>query len=94
MTEHFVQGTEPTTDDRNFYTSCGIQLRAPFADWQKDYNTWASGAVSGRFSYNRFNWTICGFTPKPSESPSPSPGANPTQPPGRPTPTPKPTRKP
>ena len=33
-TEQYVQGTEPTTDDRNFYTSCGINLRAPFADWQ------------------------------------------------------------
>src|SRR5439155_428646 len=51
FTEHFVQGTEPTTDDRNFYTSCGIRLVAPFADWQGAYNAWASGAVSGRFSY-------------------------------------------
>src|SRR5216117_3103011 len=96
-TEHFVQGTEPTTDDRNFYTSCGIRLVAPFADWQGAYNAWASGAVSGRFSYGRFFWTICGFVPKPSESPSPSPGGPtgppnatqppfPTQPP-RPTPT-------
>jgi membrane peptidoglycan carboxypeptidase len=98
FTEHYVQGTEPTTDDRAFYTSCGIQMRAPFADWQSAYNSWASGAVSGKYSYGRFNWTICGFAPKPSESPSPSPGSstqpNPTQPPGRPTPTPRPTRKP
>src|SRR5438270_2091983 len=35
FTEHFVQGTEPTTDDRTFYTSCGINLRAPFFDWQR-----------------------------------------------------------
>ena len=93
FTEHFVQGTEPTTDDRGFYTSCGIQLRAPFADWQRDYATWAQGAVSGSFSYGRFNWTICGFTASPSPSPSPSGPPGFTQPP-RPTPTPRPTRKP
>jgi membrane peptidoglycan carboxypeptidase len=100
-TEQYVQGTEPTTDDRNFYTSCGINLRAPFLDWQADYNRWASGAVSGAYSYNRFSWRICGFAPKPIEPPSPSPGASggptATQPPGRtnpPQPTPKPTKKP
>ena len=97
-TEQYVQGTEPTTDDRNFYTSCGINLRAPFLDWQADYNRWASGAVSGAYSYNRFSWRICGFAPKPIESPSPSPGSstqpNPSQPPGRSTPTPRPSRKP
>src|SRR5438034_3189453 len=100
FTEHFVQGTEPTTDDRGFYTSCGIRMVAPFADWQGAYNGWASGAVSGRFSYGLFFWTICGFVPKPSESPSPSPGGptgppNATQPPF-PTqpPRPTPTRKP
>jgi membrane peptidoglycan carboxypeptidase len=100
-TEQYVQGTEPTTDDRTFYTSCGIQLRAPFFDWQSAYNSWASGAVSGKYSYGRFSWTICGFAPKPSESPSPSPGSSgpptSTQPPGRtspPQPTPRPTKKP
>jgi membrane peptidoglycan carboxypeptidase len=100
-TEQYVQGTEPTTDDRNFYTSCGINLRAPFADWQGAYNTWAAGAVSGKYSYGRFNWVICGFTPQPSESPSPSPGSSGppgfTQPPGRttpPQPTPRPSKKP
>ena len=100
FTEHYVQGTEPTSDDRAFYTSCGINLRAPFADWQRDYNNWASGAVSGKFSYGRFNWQICGFAPKPSESPSPSPGGSgppgvtppPRTPP--PQPTPRPTKKP
>jgi len=100
FTEHYVQGTEPTTDDRNFYTSCGIRMIAPFSDWQRDYNAWASGAVSGRFSYGRFFWTICGFVPvAPSASPSGSPGASPqpSAPPGRtPSPTlpPRPTRKP
>jgi hypothetical protein len=97
-TEQYVQGTEPTTDDRNFYTSCGINLRAPFADWQADYNKWATGAVSGSYSYGRFSWRICGFAPKPSESPSPSPGGpGVTPPPGRtnpPPPTPKPTKRP
>src|SRR2546430_1710496 len=102
FTEHYVQGTQPTTDDRNFYTSCGINLRAPFLDWQAHHNPWAAGAVSGAYSYNgRFSWRICGFAPKPSESPSPSPGSSgppfATQPPGRtspPQPTPRPSRKP
>jgi membrane carboxypeptidase/penicillin-binding protein len=96
MTEHYVQGTEPTTDDRTFYTSCGINLRAPFSDWQRDYNAWAQGAVSGTYSYNgRFSWQICGFVPKPSESPSPSPGASgPPTLPGQPTPPPGRTHKP
>src|SRR5438477_4562340 len=98
-TEHYVQGTEPTTDDRTFYTSCGINLRAPFLDWQRDYNAWASGAVSGAYSYGRFSWQICGFAPKPSAPPSPSPGSRgpptSTQPPGpQPTPPPTRTRKP
>src|SRR5438477_1207143 len=98
-TEHYVQGTEPTADDRTFYTSCGINLRAPFADWQRDYNAWASGAVSGAYSYGRFSWQICGFAPKPSAPPSPSPGSSgpptSTQPPGpQPTPPPTRTRKP
>ena len=97
-TEHYVQGTEPTTDDRTFYTSCGINLRAPFLDWQRDYNAWASGAVSGAYSYGRFSWQICGFAPKPI-APSPSPGSSgpptSTQPPGpQPTPPPTRTRKP
>src|SRR5438132_4264873 len=100
-TEHYVQGTEPTTDDRTFYTSCGINLRAPFLDWQRDYNAWAAGAVSGAYSYGRFSWQICGFAPRPI-APSPSPGSSgapSTQPPGQtspplPTPQPKPSRKP
>jgi 1A family penicillin-binding protein len=93
--EHFVQGTEPKKNDADFYTSCGINLRAPFPDWQKDYNTWAARAVSGGFSYGRFSWQICGFAPKPSDSPSPSGSANPSGQPGqtpRPVPTPQPTR--
>src|SRR2546427_197972 len=97
FTEHFVQGTEPTSDDRTFYTSCGINLRAPFFDWQRDYNAWAQGAVSGAYSYNgRFSWRICGFAPKPSESPSPSPGQSgqPVTPQPQPTPPPARTRKP
>src|SRR5438477_4239619 len=98
-TEHYVQGTEPTTDDRTFYTSCGINLRAPFLDWQRDYNAWASGAVSGAYSFGRLCLQICGFAPKPSAPPSPSPGSRgpptSTQPPGpQPTPPPTRTRKP
>jgi len=99
FTEHYVEGTEPKTNDADFYTSCGIRLVAPFSDWQPYYNSWAAGAVSGSYSYGRFSWTICGFAPKPSASPSggPSvPGATPP-PVGRtpiPTPQPKPTKRP
>jgi len=100
FTEHYVEGTEPKTNDADFYTSCGIRLVAPFSDWQPYYNSWASGAVSGSYSYGRFSWTICGFAPKPSASPSglPTPPGGATPPPvGRtpiPTPLPKPTKKP
>jgi len=99
FTEHYVEGTEPKTNDSDFYTSCGIRLVAPFSDWQPYYNDWASKAVSGVYSYGRFSWNICGFAPKPSASPSggPSnPGATPP-PVGRtpiPTTQPKPTKKP
>jgi membrane peptidoglycan carboxypeptidase len=101
--ENFIAGTEPKKTDADFYTSCGINLRAPFADWQADYNKWAAGAVSGAYSYGRFSWSICGFAPKPSEAPSASPGASggtgPSGPPSggttpRPQPTPQPTKKP
>jgi membrane peptidoglycan carboxypeptidase len=95
FTEHYVEGTEPKTNDSDFYTSCGIRLVAPFADWQPYYNSWAAGAVSGAYSYGRFSWNICGFAPKPSASPSVGP--NPTPPPNRtraPTQQPKPTKRP
>ncbi|HEV8656623.1 MAG TPA: transglycosylase domain-containing protein [Candidatus Limnocylindria bacterium] len=95
--EHYVEGTEPKTNDADFYTSCGIRLIAPFADWQPYYNSWASGAVSGTYSYGRFSWNICGFAPKPSTSPSANPSALPrpsATPPPRPLPTPKPTKRP
>jgi membrane peptidoglycan carboxypeptidase len=91
--ENFVVGTEPKKNDTDFYTGCGINLRAPFADWQPYYNQWASGAVSGAYSYGRFSWNICGFAPKPI-TPSASPGASPTGGPGQsgpPAPTPRPT---
>ena len=100
FTEHYVAGTEPTANDSDFYTSCGIRLIAPFADWQGSYNAWASGAVSGAYSYGRFSWSICGFAPRPvtpsgspSGSPSPSGGPQATPPP-QPTRQPPPTRKP
>jgi membrane peptidoglycan carboxypeptidase len=94
FTEHYVEGTEPKTNDAGFYTSCGIALQAPFGDWQGAYNAWAQGAVDGKFSYGRFNWTICGYDAKPSGSPSPGPSpTGPTITP-RPTPTPRPTKKP
>jgi membrane peptidoglycan carboxypeptidase len=91
FTEHYVEGTEPKTNDAAFYTSCGINLRAPFADWQNDYNTWAQGAVDGKFDYGRFHWQICGFDAKPSGSPSAAP--SPGRPTPRPTPTPTPTKR-
>src|SRR2546430_257016 len=46
FTEHYVEGTEPKTNDADFYQACGIRLIAPFADWQPYYNSWAAGAVS------------------------------------------------
>src|SRR5438067_1462527 len=99
FTEHYVAGTEPTTNDSDFYTSYGIRLIAPFADWQSSYNAWASGAVSGAYSYGRFYWSICGFAPRPV-APSALPGASggpspgPSGAPPRPTEPPKPTRRP
>jgi membrane peptidoglycan carboxypeptidase len=101
--ENFIAGTEPKKNDSDFYTSCGINLRAPFPDWQKDYNAWAAGAVSGAYSYGRFSWQICGFAPKPSVDPnasgSPGPsgsgGPRPSAtPPPAPTQPPRPTKKP
>jgi membrane peptidoglycan carboxypeptidase len=91
MTEKFVDGTQPTTDDRAFYTSCGIQLRAPFPEWQADYTKWAASAAAGGQGWGRYSYTICGFA-KPSASPSPTAQPSPTRTP-RPTPTPRPTRK-
>ena len=70
MVEKFVEGTQPTGDDRAFYTSCGIQLRAPFADWQKDYDRWAASAAAGGQGYGRYSWTICGFS-RPTATPAP-----------------------
>src|SRR6185436_1442994 len=81
MTEKFVEGTQPVTDDRAFYTSCGIQLRAPFPELQTDFNKWAASAAAGGQGYGRYSWTICGFA-KPSASRT-----------AKPTPTPRPTRK-
>lgn len=92
--EHFVAGTQPKTNDLDFYTACGINLKAPFPDWQKDYDIWAAQAVAGEHSYGRFTWRICGFAPKPSPSASPSPSGGPSQPPPQASVTPKPTKRP
>jgi len=97
--EHYVRGTEPKKNDADFYTSCGINLRAPFADWQPYFDRWAANA--GAYSYGRFSWSICGFAPKasPSGSGGPSPSGGPSQQPStapKPTvtPVPPPTKKP
>jgi len=82
MIEKYVDGTQPVTDDRAFYTSCGIQLRAPFADLQRDYDRWAAVAASGGHTYGRYSWTICGFA---KASPSPTSQPSPGQPTLRPT---------
>jgi membrane peptidoglycan carboxypeptidase len=92
MVEHFVDGTQPTTDDRAFYQSCGIKLVAPFADWQKDYDRWATVAASGGHNYGRYNWKICGFAGT-SASPTTAPGTTPRLITPRPTPTPRPTKR-
>ncbi len=101
MNENYVEGTEPKTNGSSFYTSCGIRLVAPFADWQAPYNAWAAGAVSGQYSYGRFSWNICGFAPKPSDPPGVGVPPGTTSPPGGRTPIPtqqpprpNPTKKP
>ncbi len=104
FTEHFVQGTEPTTDDRDIYTSCGLRIKAQFPDWQKDADRWASEAARGQHSYGRFFWSLCGFAPIATFRPAPPPAATqaptprspapPTAPPATPAPTPGPTKKP
>jgi len=103
-TEQFVQGTEPTTDDRDIYTSCGYRLTTPFPDWQKDIDRWGREAAGGQRSYGRFNWVLCGYAPvRPSGAPatsgSPGPSSSPpvnptTAPPPAPTPVPTPPKKP
>jgi len=99
-----VQGTEPTTDDRDIYTSCGYRLTTPFPDWQKDIDRWGREAAGGQRSYGRFNWVLCGYAPvRPSGAPatsgSPGPSSSPpvnptTAPPPAPTPVPTPPKKP
>jgi membrane peptidoglycan carboxypeptidase len=103
--EKFASGWEPTRDDRDFYTSCGIRLVSPVPEWQVYVNRWAQEAANGSHSYGRFFWTICGFVPKPSDSPSGSPGPSSSPGPGqsappsftplpRPSTPPPPTKKP
>src|SRR5213592_3328689 len=80
MVEHYLDGTQPTSDDRAFYQSCGIKLVAPFADWQKDYDRWASAAAAGAHNYGRYTWKICGFagaSPSPTTAPAPTPRPTP-----------------
>jgi len=102
-TEQYVQGTEPTSDDRDVYLPGGCyRIAIPFADWAPDIAKWAGAANAGTYNYGRFNWNICGYPAKPSGSPSaspsdpsavPPPGQN-TPPPGQNTPPPRPTPQP
>ena len=88
-TEQYVQGTEPTSDDRDVYLPGCYKITIPFADWAADIAKWAAGANAGSYNYGRFSWSICGYgAAKPSGSPSGSPG--PSQPGQPPAPTPKP----
>ncbi|HEY8647981.1 MAG TPA: transglycosylase domain-containing protein [Candidatus Limnocylindria bacterium] len=104
-TEQYVQGTEPTSDDRDVYLPGGCyKIGIPFADWAPDIAKWANAANGGAYNYGRFNWNICGYAAKPSSSPSASPGdPSPAPPPSgqstppprvTPQPTPQPTKKP
>jgi membrane peptidoglycan carboxypeptidase len=96
-TEQYVQGTEPTIDDRNVYVGGCYKINVPFSDWAGDIAKWAGAANAGQYSYGRFNWNICGYAAKPSGSPSGSPNPNPSPtPPGPPgpQPTPRPTAPP
>jgi membrane peptidoglycan carboxypeptidase len=82
-TESYVQGTEPTSDDRDVYLSGGCyKITIPFADWAPDIAKWAGAANGGAYNYGRFNWNICGYgATKPSASPGSSGGPSPTPPP-------------
>ena len=94
-TEQYVQGTEPTIDDRNVYQKDCYKITVPFSDWAGDIAKWAGAANAGQYNYGRFNWNICGYAPKPSGSPSGSPNPQPSAtPPGPPGPTPRPTATP
>jgi len=96
-TEQYVQGTEPTSDDRDVYLPGGCyKISIPFPDWTADIGKWASAANGGAYGYGRFSWNLCGYA-KPSPSPSSSPvGGSPTPPrqTPAPTPTPRPTKRP
>ena len=83
-TEQYVQGTEPTIDDRNVYLPSGCyKITVPFPDWAPDIARWATAANAGAYNYGRFNWNICGYG---TARPSASPGASSS--PGGPSPTP------
>jgi hypothetical protein len=95
-TEQYVQGTEPTSDDRDVYQPGCYRITVPFSDWAADIAKWASAANGGSYGYGRFSWSICGY-PKSIPSPSASGGpAGPSPTPPRPTlpPRPTPTRQP
>src|SRR5438876_4883041 len=49
-TEQYVQGTEPTIDDRNVYLPGGCyKVSIPFPDWTADIGKWASAANGGAY---------------------------------------------
>jgi membrane peptidoglycan carboxypeptidase len=90
MTEHFVQGTEPTYDDRAWWGGGGcIQPVSQSPAWRSDILKWASSSKGTA----RLGVSVCGAAPKPSPSPSGSPGPS-TSPSAPPQPQPTPTRRP
>jgi membrane peptidoglycan carboxypeptidase len=93
VTEKFVAGTEPKTDDRGFFGAGCVQPRAERPEWNADIVRWARGGKNGRLGLG-----ICGVSASPSPSPStsPRPSPQPSGPPPRPQETPRPneTKKP
>ena len=97
FTEHFIQGTEPTTTDAAWWGADGcMQPVSQNSAWRGDIIRWAStGKGAGRLGVS-----VCGAAkPSPSVSPGPSgsPGPGGTMPPATQPPPgtpPPPTKKP
>jgi membrane peptidoglycan carboxypeptidase len=95
VTEHFIAGTEPTTDDRAWWGPGCIQPVSQNPAWRPDILKWASTSLTGRLGI-----AVCGAAPprpssqpSPSGSPTPSSSPQPSTPPPQPTPTRKKPRR-